>query len=141
MALFEKELEIKTSTIAGGGQGLFTKVFIPRGARIIEYKGTITTWEKVKDEADNAYIYFLKPNYVIDARHHPKSLGRYANDAKGLVRTKGKSNNAKFLDDGLRVFIAATKDIHAGDEILVEYGRGYWDTVRRNKEIDRKIKK
>src|SRR5918993_2948857 len=109
MALFEKELEVKISTIPGSGQGLFTKVFIPKATRIIEYKGTITTWEKVKDDADNAYIYFLKPNYVIDARHHPKSLGRFANDAKGLARTKGKLNNAKFLDDGLRVFIVATK--------------------------------
>ena len=141
MALFEKDLEVKASTIAGGGKGLFTKTFIPKASRIIEYKGAITTWEKVKDDADNAYLYFLKPTYVIDARHHPKSLGRYANDAKGLVRTKGKSNNAKFLDDGLRVFIVATKDIQAEDEILIEYGRGYWDTVRRNAEIDQNKKK
>lgn len=141
MALFEKELKVKTSTIPGGGKGLFTKTFIPKASRIIEYTGTITTWEKVKDEADNAYIYFLKPNYVIDGRNHPKSLGRYANDAKGLVKTNGKSNNATFENDGLRVFMVASKDIQAGEEIFVEYGKSYWNTVRRNNEIDGPQKK
>jgi SET domain-containing protein len=141
MALLEKELEVKTSTISGGGNGLFTKVFIPKGSRIIEYKGTITTWEKVKNEADNPYIYFVKSNHVIDARHHPKSLGRYANDAKGLVRKKDKSNNALFEADGLRVFMIATKDIHPGEEIFIQYGRDYWNTVRRNMEIDKAAKK
>jgi len=140
MALLEKELEVKSSTIAGGGKGLFTKTFIPKATRIIEYRGTITTWAKVKDDADNAYIYFLKSNYVIDGRNHPKSLGRYANDAKGLVKTKDKSNNAKFSDEGLRVFIIASKDIQPGEEIFVEYGRSYWNTVRRNMQIDCKKK-
>lgn len=141
MALLEKELEVKSSTINGGGNGLFTKIFIPKASRILEYRGNITSWEKVKDDADNAYIYFVKPNHVIDARHHPKSLGRYANDAKGLVSIKGKSNNAKFENDGLRVFMVATKDIHPGEEIFIQYGRDYWNTVRRNMEIDRETKK
>lgn len=141
MALLEKELEVKTSTITGGGNGLFSKTFIPKGSRILEYRGDITSWKKVKDDADNAYIYFVKPNHVIDARHHPKSLGRYANDAKGLVSIKGKSNNAKFENDGLRVFMVATKDIQPWEEIFIQYGRSYWDTVRRNMQIDKKAKK
>lgn len=58
MALFEKNLEVKTSTITGGGKGLFTKTFIPKASRILEYKGAITTWKTVQDDADNGYIYF-----------------------------------------------------------------------------------
>jgi uncharacterized protein len=138
MALLEKELEIKESTIEGAGKGLFTKVLIPKGSRIVEYKGTVTTWDVVKDDPTNAYIYYVKPNHVIDARNHPKVLARYVNDAKGLVRTKGRNNNARFYNDGLRVFIIAEKDIQPGEEILVEYGKKYWDTVKKNLEIDRK---
>ena len=138
MALLEKELEIKESTIEGAGKGLFTKVLIPKGSRIVEYKGTVTTWDVVKDDPTNAYIYYVKPNHVIDARNHPKVLARYVNDAKGLVRTKGRHNNARFYNDGLRVFIIAEKDIQPGEEILVEYGKKYWDTVKKNLEIDRK---
>lgn len=137
MALLEKNLEIKTSTIAGAGKGLFTNVFIEKGTRIVEYKGTVTTWDVVKDDPTNAYIYFVKPNHVIDARDHPKMMARYVNDAKGLVRTKSKTNNAQFQNDGLRVYIVATKNIAAGEEILVEYGQKYWNTVRRNMEIDK----
>ena len=137
MALLEKELEIKTSNIPGAGKGLFTKVFIAKGTPIVEYKGTVTTWDVVKDDPTNAYIYFVKPNHVIDARDHPKMMARYVNDAKGLVRTKARTNNAQFKNEGLRVYIIATKDIQPGEEIFVEYGRKYWDTVRRNMEIDK----
>ena len=137
MALLEKELEIKPSSIPGAGNGLFTKVLIPKGTRIVEYKGTVTTWDVVKDDPTNAYIYFLKPNHVIDARHHPKMLARYVNDAKGLVRNKSRTNNAQFTNDGLHVYIVATRNIEPGEEILVEYGQKYWDTVRRNIEIDK----
>ena len=135
MALLEKDLEIKSSTISGAGKGLFTNTAIPKGTRIVEYKGTITTWEKVKDDPTNGYIYFLKAAYVIDGRDHPKSLARYANDAKGLTSARGKWNNAKFEADGLRVYLVAIKDIEAGEEIFVDYGRKYWDTVRKNKKM------
>ncbi|HEY0039713.1 MAG TPA: SET domain-containing protein-lysine N-methyltransferase [Flavisolibacter sp.] len=138
MALLEKELEIKPSAIPEAGKGLFTKCFIPKGTRIVEYKGTITTWNAVKNDPTNAYIYYLKPNHVIDARHHPKSLARYVNDAKGLVRSKNRKNNAQFVNDGLHVYVVAIRDIKAGEEIFVEYGQKYWDTVRQNMEIDKK---
>ena len=137
MALLEKELEIKTSAIPGAGKGLYTKVFIAKGTRIVEYKGTVTTWDVVKDDPTNAYIYFVKPNHVIDARDHPKMLARYVNDAKGLVRTKARTNNAQFSNDGLKVYIIAKRDIQPGEEIFVEYGKKYWDTVRKNMEIDK----
>ncbi|RYZ30427.1 MAG: SET domain-containing protein [Chitinophagaceae bacterium] len=137
MALLEKDLEIKTSTIPDAGKGLFTKVFIAKGTRIVEYKGTVTTWDVVKDDPTNAYIYFVKPNHVIDARDHPKMMARYVNDAKGLVRNKARRNNAQFQNDGLRVYIVATKNIEPGEELLVEYGQKYWNTVRRNMEIDK----
>ena len=94
----------------------------------------------MRDDPTNAYIYYLKPNHVIDARHHPKSLARYVNDAQGLVRVKGRRNNARFVNDGLRVFVEATRDIQAGEEIFVEYGKKYWDTVRKNNEIDKAAK-
>lgn len=135
MALLEKDLEVKPSTLPGAGKGLFAKTIIAKGARMVEYKGTVTTWEEAKQDATNGYIYFIKPNYVIDGRNHPKSLARYANDAAGLARAKGKGNNARFEADGLRVFLVATKNIEAGEEIFVSYGKRYWDTVRKNNKL------
>ena len=138
MALLEKELEVKPSTIPGSGQGLFTKIFIEKGTRIIEYKGKVTTWKEVKDDWDNVYLYTINPRHVIDARNQKRSLARYVNDAKGITRVKGITNNAEFYNEGLKAFVIATKNIQPGEEILVNYGKPYWDTVRKNQKIDAK---
>jgi uncharacterized protein len=137
MTIPENKLVVKRSTINGSGKGLFTKVFIPKGTRIIEYKGAITTWKKVKQtKGENGYIYYVKSNWVIDAAPYPKALARYANDARGLKRVKGIINNAEYKEYGLKVYIVAKKDIPAGSEILVGYGKEYWDTIRYNLKIE-----
>jgi uncharacterized protein len=137
MELLEKQLEIKKSTIPGAGKGLFTKVKIEKGTRILEYTGTVTTWKGVDHiNGTNPYIYYVNRNHVIDAHKHPKALGRYANDARGLQRQKGINNNADYVVDGLKVYIRATRNIPAGSEILVSYGKEYWDVVKHNKGID-----
>ena len=138
MTINENKLIVKRSGLPGAGKGLFTKIFIPKGAAIVEYKGTITTWKDVDhNEGANGYIYYIKKNFVIDARLHPYSLARYANDAKGLKKVKGLLNNAEYKEYGFSVFIVAKKDIPAGSEILVEYGKEYWDNIRYNESIDR----
>lgn len=140
MALLEKHLVIKRSTLPNAGKGLFTKIFIPKGTRIVEYKGKISSWKEAEHE-DNGYIYYVKRYHVIDARPRPKAMARYANDAKGMVRVKGLTNNSQYAEDGLRVYIESTKDIPAGAEIFVGYGKEYWDVIRGNLKIDEKRKK
>ncbi|HEX4876496.1 MAG TPA: SET domain-containing protein-lysine N-methyltransferase [Chitinophagaceae bacterium] len=138
MALLEKDLEVKESLLPSAGKGLFTKVFIPKGTRIVEYKGKITTWKEVEhNDGKNGYIYYVKRNHVIDASRHSSALARYANDARGIRRMKGLANNAEYTEDGLKVYITATKDIPAGSEIFVEYGKEYWDAIRHNIRLDK----
>ena len=142
MALLDKQLIIKKSTIPNAGKGLFTKVFIPKGTRIIEYKGRITTWKEVlKGDSFNGYVYYVKASHVIDGLKDLKALARYANDAKGLSKTVGITNNSIYEEDGLKVFIVAKKDIPAGGEILVPYGKEYWDVIRQNIKIDKAAKR
>jgi len=139
MALLEKHLVIKDSGIPGAGKGLFTKIFIPKGTRIVEYKGKATTWKEVShDEGRNGYIYYIKRSHVIDASKHKSALSRYANDARGLVKIKGLRNNSEYVDDGRRVFIQAKRDIPAGSEILVAYGNEYWAVIRYNNRLRKK---
>lgn len=136
MALLERELVVKRSTIPNSGKGLFTKVFIPKGTRIVEYTGKISTWKEVNhDDGKNGYIYYVNRNFVIDASPHKKALARYANDAKGLKQLKGVHNNCIYRQDNMRVFIESTKDIPAGSEILVRYGKEYWDVIRHNAKL------
>ena len=137
MALLEKIVEVKRSRLPGAGNGLFAKRFIPKGMLIVEYKGRITTWKDVEHhEGSNGYIYYVKRNHVIDASRTRSALARYANDARGLGRVKGLYNNAEYVEVGHKVFIKSTKDIEAGEEIFVAYGKEYWDAIRHNRKID-----
>jgi SET domain-containing protein len=136
MALLEKSLVIKRSKIPGAGKGLFTKQFIAKGTRIVEYKGRATTWKMVEQQKDfNGCVYYIKRDLVIDAKNYKKTFGRYANDANGISKLKRMTNNSRYIIDGKRVFIEATKDIDAGSEIFVSYGKEYWDVVRYNKRL------
>ena len=139
MPLPEKQLFIKKSGIPEAGKGLFTKQFIAKGTRIVEYKGEITTWEKIlqiekQTKISNRYLYYLNRNHVIDAMHYSKALARYANDAKGLSKATGLVNNCKYVEDEGRVFMEAIKNISAGAEILISYGKEYWDIVESVKK-------
>ena len=133
MPLLEKHLVIKRSKIPGAGKGLFTKKFIEKGTRIVQYKGKLTVWKAIQQQQFNGYVYYIKRNLVIDARNYTKTFGRYANDAKDIGKLKKLNNNSRYVEDGQKVFIEAIKDINAGEEILVSYGKEYWDAVRYNK--------
>lgn len=133
MALLEKELYVAISGIPQAGQGLFTRIDIAKDTKIVEYKGKISKWSEVDSQDGlNPYIYYVNEDHVIDASKRKKSLARYINDAKGSQKIKGIGNNAEYIEEGNRVFVVATKRIPAGSEILVGYGKEYWDVLKKN---------
>ncbi len=150
MPLLEKQLYIRKSTLPNAGKGLFTRKAIPKGTRIVEYKGKRSKWKDVKDEdGRNGYIFYINRSNVIDALATKNALARYANDARGLVRIKGLINNADYVVDGLKAFIESKRNIPPNSEIFVDYGNDYWKVIRENmrlwkaeeKEAARKLKK
>jgi uncharacterized protein len=140
MALLDKHLYVKKSTLPNAGKGLFTKVFIPKGTKITEYKGEILTWKEVEKMADyrNGYVFYFNKNYVVDAWKTKKGVAHYANDARGITRVEGVKNNAEYDTEKKRCYIVATKDIPARSEILVSYGAEYWQVIRYNIRLDEK---
>lgn len=128
-------LIIKKSQIPGAGKGLFTTKDIKKGSKIIEYRGEIIDWKeyckRTKEDKDG-YMAYVNRKKCIDAYNTPQYKARYANDAEGIIRKKGLKNNAEYqiIDD--RVYIVATRDIKAGEEIFVSYSKSYWDAVRYN---------
>ena len=126
MPLLEKHLLVKKSSLPNAGKGLFTRIDIVKGTRIVEYRGRLQPWREVKDQDGiNGYLMYINRNVVINALPSVNTLGRYANDAYGLVRVKGVRNNAEYVSEGKRCFIEATRHIEAGEEILVNYGKEY----------------
>jgi SET domain-containing protein len=139
MALLEKHLYIKKSLLPGAGKGLFTKVAIPKGTRIVEYKGEVLTWKEVEKLPDdrNGYVFYFTGKHVIDAWRH-KGFAHLANDARGIIRVEGIDNNSEYVTEGKRCFIEATRDIPARSEIFVGYGAEYWQVIRQNIRSERR---
>ncbi|MEJ1238694.1 SET domain-containing protein [Chryseolinea sp. T2] len=136
MALLERQLKVKTSQLPNSGKGLFTTKAIPKGTRIVEYKGRRSKWKDVRDEdGKNGYIFYINRNHVIDALPTKSALARYANDARGLTKIKGVINNSDYVVDGIKAYIESKRDIPAGAEILVDYGKDYWKVIRDNMKL------
>ena len=126
-------LIIKKSRLKNAGKGLFTNSFIPKGYRIVEYIGKLSSWKDADHRGGkNVYIYYINRNHVIDAYTYKKAFARYANDAVGISKVKGIRNNAQYEKESLKVFIRATRDIQPGEEIYVGYGKEYWDVIKKN---------
>lgn len=139
MLLPETQLIIKRSQIPGAGKGLFTKCLIAKGTFIIECKGSIVTWAQVQQAKKfNGYVYYVNKDHVIDARPHKEYIARYANDAKGTTAVPGLKNNCCFQILDNKFYLLAIKKIQAGEEILVTYGRHYWNAIRHNNQLARK---
>ncbi len=128
-------LIVKNSRLPKAGKGLFTKKPIKRNEKIIEYKGEIIDWkeyEKRVAEDKDGYLFYINNKHCIDAYSTPEHLARYANDAKGLSRAPGLKNNAVYEVSKKQCFIVAKRNIEAGEEILVDYTKEYWECIRYN---------
>lgn len=132
MAFLEKFLFLKKSKLPESGLGLFTRVDIPKGTRIVEYKGRLQKWKDVKDEDGyNAYLFKINSRLAVNAEPFKKAFGRYANDARGFVRIKGLHNNSEYEVEGNKVYIDAIRHIKKNEEILVEYGGNFWSLLKK----------
>ncbi len=132
MALFEKHLFLKKSKIPGAGKGLFTRIDISKGQLIVEYKGKLVLWKDVKHEDGyNAYLFKLNRQYAIDGKNYLKSFGRYANDARGFSKIMGLRNNSEYVVKKNKCYLSAIRKIQKGEEILIPYGKAYWDLMRK----------
>jgi len=139
MAFLEKFLFIKRSKIPESGLGLFTKITIPKGACIVEYKGRLVKWIDIKHEdGHNGYLLRVNRSWVINAKPYKKAFGRYANDARGIFQNKKLHNNSEYLLEGNRCFIYATRDILPNSEILVGYGKEYWKLAKQIAKVSLK---
>ena len=124
-------LKVKRSTIPNAGKGLFATKQFKKGKPIGAYAGeNISVAENNRrygaDDLDNA-------PYSLSARNMP---GRILDSAcsrslMSLANSKRerKRNNAKFSQhmkgDGT-INVISTKRIKDGDEIFIDYGKGYW---------------
>jgi hypothetical protein len=112
-----------------------------RGNFIAPYRGVTMT----KSEFDNLYDFYADdkkyestgPYTIVKADGHivdgicMRSVGAYANDYR---RSEQITPNAMLREDGLY----AKRNIYAGNEIVVDYGKHYWE-FSKNLRVRHKI--
>lgn len=109
------------------GNGVFAATDIPKGERLIQYKGTLLT----HDESDRMYpesadsghtfLFVLNDEYVLDAN-------RNGNSARWINHSCRPNCEAVLVEDEKgdrrrdRVYIESTRAIARGEELTYNYG-------------------
>jgi hypothetical protein len=98
------------------GLGLFARVPLRAGARVIEYTGERISAEEA-DRRRGRYLFHIDAEHAIDARGR-EHLARYLNHAC--------RPNCEARQVGRRIFIHARRAIEPGEELTYHYGRVYF---------------
>ncbi len=99
------------------GLGLISLEPIKKGASVVEYAGELID-DPEADRRSNRYIFEVRKNVNIDGSSR-KNLARYVNHAC--------KPNCDYRIKGDKVFYYALKNIKAGEELTVNYGKEYFD--------------
>jgi len=100
------------------GKGVFATRRIPKGTRLIEYKGERISWE----EADRRYDDDIQPHHTFLFAVDDKTVidgGRYGNDARWINHSCDP--NCEAVDEDGRIFIETIRDIEPGEELTYDY--------------------
>ena len=99
------------------GCGLFACVRMRKGERVIEYTGTRIP-SKLADTLTTRYLFDLEDGWTIDGATYG-NIARYVNHSC--------APNCDAQIEGDRIFFYATRDIMAGEELTIDYGKEYFD--------------
>ena len=119
------KVDVRPSTIADAGLGLFALQDFKKGDKIVPYEGEIIT------EAEFQRRYGEHPSqYALQLKKHTYVDGTCVRGVGSLINTgvRKKDNNAKFsiaTRGGLSASVKATKAIREGHEIFVDYGDNF----------------
>src|SRR4051812_26587439 len=125
-----KKVRVSNSTIPGAGKGLFAEEDIKRGQLILHIMGPRYTAHEIEIlHGENDYL--LEINDGTGDCIEVEGDARYANDASGLNTAAGLLNNSQFCSaEDHSMYMAATRRISKGSEILVSYGKAYWKDLK-----------
>ncbi len=129
IALAEADyLYVAESLLPQAGKGLYTAIRIYAGEIVAVFEGELLS----DDDADlrrkaneDGYFIQLLNGKIMDSMH-THCLAKYANDAAGSPMLKVRNNAVIALNEQQQICIVATKNIRAGEEVYVSYGKAYW---------------
>lgn len=124
---------VAKSKIQNGGKGLFAKVLIPKGEVICTYSGKLIDCTDAK-YVDPTYIVSFNPGkgFRLIGDNETGDMGHFANSIHPEnkdVKQNGRFNLSlkKMLPNQRGQFpLIACENIKKNEEIIVNYGDGYW---------------
>ncbi len=124
--LSENDFEIRSSTIAGAGLGLFTRVPIRRGDTIGYYTGRVLTDADVEHEPYLSSLYLL----WICKDHWIYGEGEGANHTR-FINHDGRNPNLELIVSTRwkTARFSALCALAPGAELFFDYGEDYWDAI------------
>ena len=106
------QTEVRESSVHG--RGVYAGQSISDGVRIIEYTGERISWKAAPDDkGPHTFNFGLENGEVIN----PEIGG---NDARWINHSCDP--NCEAIEEDDRIFIYATRNIQAGEELLYDYG-------------------
>jgi SET domain-containing protein len=116
-------MEVRKSSIAG--KGLFTTINRKKDEFICFYDGDVLSYSQFVRKYNSRipkYVFQVNNDLYIDAEH-PRYINRYINSA---LHTDFLANCATRVSKKYKtISIYAKKDIPAGTELLMSYGKSY----------------
>jgi hypothetical protein len=152
--LFKTHLEVKLSTIPGGGNGVFTLRDIKQGEPVCYYAGHDEPMgENNMDPYAIQRCQFNMNRIGLRVPEGTHGVGQLINDASSIDfanlplnehgffslqsikklendyhRCSFEKLNVRTIEDGEQIIFYALKDIKAGEELFFGYGPDYWVT-------------
>lgn len=117
-------VEVRASRIQNAGSGLFATRRHAQGSVLCEYTGEVHTSAVAWKLADKSYLMKLGDGKYVDALHCPHVLARYINDCRGRLGGYNVTFEKRPREE--KALVVALRDINAGEELFVDYGRFYW---------------
>lgn len=113
----QRRFVVRSSPIHG--RGVFALMPIPKGSRLLEYTGERISHEvadeRYAEEQENSphtMLFSVDEDTVIDATHRGSSARWFNHSCQP---------NCEAVDDEGRIFIEATRNIRAGEELSYDY--------------------
>ena len=101
------------------GRGVFAKVDIPKGERVIEYKARKITWAQAdrwyaddESKPSHTFLFTLDDKYVLDGN-------KDANSARWINHSCNPNCESDIVDG--RIWIESIRNIKAGEELFYDY--------------------
>lgn len=113
-----RRIQVRRSGVHG--KGVYALQAIPKGTRIIEYKGEVVTWKQAlkrhphdPSDPNHTFFFHVDDDHVIDAAVN-------GNAARWINHACEPNCEAEEVDG--RVWIKALRDLLPGEELFYDYG-------------------